>query len=172
MTGRKEPIRGRDNPAAAATRLSLLWALPEHAGEISRLHALAFPSAWDEAAIARLLGHPGSIALVGTHGNPPSLVGFALAQVAADEAEILTLAVRDDWRRQGLGLRLVEGIKRAAARSGARSLYLEVGDRNAAAQQLYRRSGFAETGRRKGYYAHAGSAPEDAVVLRCELAAS
>jgi ribosomal-protein-alanine N-acetyltransferase len=116
-----------------------------------------------------MLAHPGSIALVATEGNAMEIGGFVLAQIAADEAEILTLGVTEGWRRQGIGVRLVEGIKRAAIRAGANALFLEVADSNTAARDLYARTGFVETGRRKGYYTHAGAAPEDAVIMRCGL---
>ena len=151
--------------------MSLLWAVQPHAADIARLHAQMFPSAWDEASIGRLLAHPGSVALVAAHGNPSELGGFALAQIAADEAEILTLGVAEGWRRHGVGQQLVGGIARAAARGGARSLFLEVAESNAAARALYARAGFAEAARRAGYYQRPGAPAEDAIVLRKELVA-
>ena len=150
-------------------RLSLLWALPEHAEAISRLHTATFADGWDTAAIARLLDHPGSIALVASHGVPPNIGGFILARLAADEAEILTMAVTEDWRRKGVANRLVGGLKRGAQRGGAQSIFLEVAVSNAPAIALYTANGFAEVGRRKGYYARTGAPPEDAVVMRCNL---
>ena len=159
------PARG----ALDLRQLSLLWGLPEHAGPISQLHTSIFESGWDAAAVTRLLAHPGSIALVARHGVPPTMGGFALAQIAADEAEIHTLGVDPTWRRQGVANRLVQGIKRGAARGGARALFLEVAASNEPAMALYTRNGFAETGRRKGYYARSDSPADDAVVMRCEL---
>jgi ribosomal-protein-alanine N-acetyltransferase len=150
-------------------RVSLLWAVQGHVAAISRLHSEIFENGWDEAAISSLLHHPGSIALVATDGHPMEIGGFVLAQIAADEAEILTLGVSERWRRKGIGARLVEGIKRAATRAGAQSLFLEVAETNTAACGLYARAGFIEVGRRKGYYARADAAPEDAVVMRCAL---
>ncbi|MGE0701613.1 MAG: ribosomal protein S18-alanine N-acetyltransferase [Hyphomicrobiaceae bacterium] len=155
---------------AASPRLSLLWAVPSYAHEIARLHTVLFEAGWDEAAVQRLLAHPGSVALIARQGQQAEIGGFALAQVAADEAEILTLGVAEVWRRQGVGSGLVDGLKRAASRAGARRLFLEVGQSNEPARALYRRAGFEEAGTRKGYYARAGAAPEDAVVMRCELA--
>jgi ribosomal-protein-alanine N-acetyltransferase len=150
-------------------RLSLLWALPEHAEAISRLHGAAFDDGWDTAAVTTLLAHPGSVALVASHGTPPVIGGFALAQVAADEAEILTIAVTPQWRRKRVAARLVEGIKRGALRSGAKTLFLEVAASNEPAIALYRAAGFAEVSRRKDYYAKPDGQREDAVVMRCSL---
>ncbi len=153
-------------------RMSLLWAVQSHAADIARLHAQLFPSAWDEASVARLLAHPGSVALVAAQGNPSEVGGFALAQIAADEAEILTLGVTEGWRRQGVGQQLVGGIVRAAGRAGANALFLEVAASNAAARALYARAGFAEAGRRIGYYQRQGAAAEDAIVLKIDLPAA
>ena len=91
--------------------------------------------------------------------------GFILIRVVADEAEILTLAVRPAARREGLGARLVEAaVVRAAAR-GAERMFLEVAEDNVAARALYARTGFVEAGRRRGYYARADGSREDALVL-------
>lgn len=150
--------------------LSLLWATQEHAADIARVHASLFATPWDEAAVGRLLAHPGSIALLAGAGAPRAIGAFALAQVAADEAEILSLGVAEPWQRQGVATKLLDGIKRAAVRAGALSLFLEVAQSNAAALGLYGRNGFAETGRRAGYYAKADGTREDAVLLKCVLA--
>ncbi len=58
---------------------------------------------------------------------------------------------------------------RAAARAGARSLFLEVADGNVAARHLYAKAGFAEAGRRAGYYVRDGGAREDALILKVAL---
>ena len=164
----------RKSPAARpdASRVSLLWAVQGHAPAIAAMHAGLFDAPWDANAITALLAHPGSIALVATSGHPSNIVGFALAQTAADEAEIITLGVARDWQRVGVATRLVDGLKRAAAKAGARSLFLEVADSNAAARALYVRAAFAEAGRRKGYYARKDAPAEDAIVMRCALAES
>ena len=94
--------------------------------------------------------------------------GFILIRQVLDEAEILTLAVRPQARRAGLGGRLVGQGAVAAARAGAARLFLEVAEDNAAARALYDRAGFRLIGRRKGYYA---SGKTDALVLAFDLAA-
>lgn len=156
-------------PAQDLKHLSLLWALPDHAGEISRLHSLLFDDGWDADAVRRLLSNPGSVALMAAAGAPPTIGAFALAQVAADEAEVLSIAVDPTWQRQGVAVRLVEGVKRGASRGGAQTLFLEVAAGNAAAIALYQKTGFAEAGRRKGYYARPDGSREDAIVMRCAL---
>ncbi len=97
-------------------------------------------------------------------------VGFVMGQIAADEAEILSIGVAKDWQRIGLAKRLVEAVERAVKRAGAKRLFLEVAADNVGAQGLYAAAGFKEVGRRKGYYARKGSASVDALVLSKNLA--
>jgi tRNA threonylcarbamoyladenosine biosynthesis protein TsaB len=125
---------------------------------MARLHAVCFASSWSEEALRDLMESPGIIALV-------SPVGFILARVAADEAEILSIAVAPAARRGGLGAALAAHAAAQASAHGARTMFLEVSTVNDAAQALYRSLGFGETGRRKAYY----GASEDALVLRAEL---
>jgi ribosomal-protein-alanine N-acetyltransferase len=150
--------------------VSLLWAVPKHAAPIARLHASLFPKAWDVADINGLLANPGSIGLVAATAAPFTIGGFALAQVAADEAEILSIGVGGTWQRHGIGRRLVEGLMRAGAKAGARCIFLDVAPSNAAAVALYGKLGFAEAGRRKAYYTHADGSREDALQLAATLA--
>jgi len=151
------------------THLSLLWATPEHVAAISRLHATVFDDRWDESAVERLLSNPGSIALLASLSAPAVIGGFVLAQVAADEAEILSIAVTPEWRRKGVARRLVDAVKRGATRGGARALFLEVAASNANAIGLYARAGFAGSGRRRDYYTRKDGTREDAIVMRCEI---
>jgi len=149
--------------------VSILWASPEHAAELADLHASLFEAPWDAAAFVSLLNHPGSTAFFARAGAPPQTTGFILGQLAADEAEILTLGVGKDSQRHGIGRRLVEAVARAAKRAEARRLFLEVAQDNAAALALYKRLGFTEVGRRKGYYERAGAPSQDALTLALTL---
>jgi [ribosomal protein S18]-alanine N-acetyltransferase len=96
------------------------------------------------------------------------LIGFILVRIAADECEILSLAVDPERHRQGIGTKLVEAAARDAHGRGARAMFLEVDVNNAAATHLYRKRGFKEVGRRTGYYRICDSL-SDALILRCEL---
>lgn len=117
------------------------------------VHAASFPDEpWDAASFVRLLAQPGVFALA--EGER----GIVLGRVAADESEILTLAVVPENRREGIGSALLAAAKRRALREGARAMYLEVAETNVAALALYERSGFRPVGRRDRYYADGGSA--------------
>lgn len=138
------------------------------AARLAAIHAEAFDrpgdTPWSAAAFADLLTQAGVFAV-----EAPD--GFILMRVVADEAEILTLAVRPGARRGGQGGRLVgEGVLAAAAR-GATRVFLEVAEDNAAARALYDRAGFVEAGRRPGYYAAADGGRRDALLLALNLTA-
>lgn len=125
---------------------------------LAALHAASFDRPWDAAALGELIASPGVFLVAETDG-------FLLARVIADEAEILTLAVRPAARRAGTGRRLVEATVVQAAARGAARLFLEVAEGNVAARRLYEGAGFVEAGRRRGYYAHADGSREDALTL-------
>lgn len=139
----------------------MISATAAEAPALAALHEAAFPPAerWDAAAIATLLAMPGAFGL-----HAPGQ-GFVLARIAADEAEILTLAVAPQARRQGLGGALLAAAMAGAVARGAAAMFLEVSDRNAAARALYAAAGFTEAGRRRRYYADGA----DALVLRADL---
>jgi len=96
------------------------------------------------------------------------VAGYAIAHAAADEGEILNLGVAPSHRRQGIGVELVRAMMDALRARGARAVYLEVRDSNAAARALYERLGFREVGRRSRYYRRP---VEDAILLRAAISA-
>jgi [ribosomal protein S18]-alanine N-acetyltransferase len=155
--------------AAPSAAVSLLWSMPDDAGAIAALHATLFPTPWEGDAVKALIEHPASVSLIATLPGR-EIVGFVIAQIAADEAEILTIGVAADSQRQGIGRKLVEGTVRAAARAEARRLYLDVATSNTAGRALYAACGFSESGRRKAYYTLPGGAREDALLLARDLA--
>jgi [ribosomal protein S18]-alanine N-acetyltransferase len=149
---------------------SMLWASPDRAEEISALHAKLFDPAWDATAIRSFLEHPAATSLIAVAGSQKkSVIGFLIGQLAADEAEILSVGVSPDWQRVGLATGLLEGLVRAARRGDAKRIYLEVAEDNAAAIALYRKLGFTESGRRKRYYERPGGPSVDALTLVLDL---
>lgn len=141
-------------------------ALAGEADALAGVHAASFAAPWNGAEIAALLADEAAFGLV---VGPAAPVAFLIGRGAADEAEILTLAVRPDARRRGLGAALVEAAGREAARRGASALFLEVATDNVAALALYARCGLVPAGRRRAYYARGDGARVDALVLRRDL---
>lgn len=129
---------------------------------LSALHLRSFTDGWDAAALSALLEGPGVFAVLSEAG---AVEGFILMRVAADEAEILTLAVGKEHRRHGVASRLLEQASRQSARLGARRMFLEVSATNHAAASLYEAHGFGPVGRRMAYYEDGA----DALVLSAAL---
>lgn len=155
-------------PFRNVKHISLLWAAPERAGEVAALHERLFHEGWSEGSIKTLLEHPASTSLIAVAGDPKTIKGFVIAQLAADEAEILSIGVAPDWQRSGLGTRLIEGLIRASKRGEAKQVFLDVAEDNAAARALYAKLGFRELGRRRRYYKRPDGAV-DALTLALTL---
>jgi len=130
---------------------------------------VSFAHPWSAEEIAALLAAPSTLAVAALDPTNGRLRGFLIARVAADEAEILTLAVESQARRKGAGKALLREILRQAANAGARTMFLEVGADNASAIALYSQFDFVKVGQRAGYYRWEG-APATAVVMRRDLA--
>ncbi len=108
-----------------------------------------FGEAWTVSQCAGLMAMPG-VWLTIAH-DPDGIAGFALARIAADEAELLLLAVGRRAQRRGVGRVLVGRFDAIARARGAARVHLEVRDGNHAVN-LYRKSGFELAGRRPNYY--------------------
>ena len=82
-----------------------------------------------------------------------------------NEVHIATIATHPDFRRMGIGSRLLSHTLLQALEEGARSSFLEVRESNLAAQEMYRRFGYEEAGRRRRYYR---DNDEDAILMSLE----
>lgn len=137
----------------------------------ARLHRDSFvpmgERGWTRQDIAGLLASPGVAGLLLTASNAD--IGMAICRVAADEAELLTVAVDPCRRRCGAGRRLLAAVIERVRSDGARMLFLEVGADNPAAQALYRSLGFVAAGRRAAYYGRTGRPAADAIIMRLTL---
>lgn len=124
-------------------------------------------AAWSEGDYGNLLPADGTLCLVGEDTAQQRVVGFLLARTAADEMEVLNLAVAPPHRRQGIARRLLgEALARGHAQ-GVRQFWLELRASNHAALTFYQASGFVETRRRRNYYR---DPEEDAIICVCRLA--
>lgn len=94
--------------------------------------------------------------------TPGRIVGMSVVWLILDEAHVATIAVHPDYRRRGIGQRLLANALLSAQREGATLAYLEVRKGNLGAQALYQRFGFIEDGIRPHYYVDNG---EDAILM-------
>jgi len=146
------------NPQPVLTAVS-----PRDAPAIAALHAASFRRGWDEDEVYRLLIDPAVI----THRAliRRTLTGFIMSRLAADEAEILSVAISPTRRGRGLSRMLLDFHLRTLAGRAVRTVFLEVDEHNVPARRLYSRADFQEVGRRQGYY----DSGANALVLRRDL---
>jgi [ribosomal protein S18]-alanine N-acetyltransferase len=137
---------------AGGSHASVQIATPAWAEVMASIHASAFPPTQ--------LSLPGVTGLVHAHG------GVILVRLAADEAEILTLAVAPEARRRGIACQLILAAIQHLSALGATILFLEVSTSNTPALALYDRCGFRQVGQRRNYYLDG----TDALVLRRTIA--
>lgn len=122
-----------------------------------------FGEAWTLSQCAGLLPLPGVWLTLARDGEG-EVVGFALARLVADEAELLLLAVKPAGQRRGTGRILLEHFEDEAAARGAVRLHLEVREGNHALS-LYEQAGFGLVGRRRDYYSGRKGDRYDALTL-------
>lgn len=151
--------------SAGVHGIEIVEARPEDAASIAAMHARLFDEPWDPPSVARLIDRPAALAMLARTIETCAATGFVIAQVAADEAEILTIGVAPEWQRRGIARLLLRKLARKAAARGARHLYADAAVDNEPAIALYARLGFEPSGRRKAYYARRTTAPSDAVLL-------
>ena len=80
------------------------------------------------------------------------IVGFAGIKIILDEADIMNIAIKEDYRRQGIATLLLNHILDFCKEKGIKTIHLEVNEENFSAISLYQKLGFEECGRRKQYY--------------------
>jgi ribosomal-protein-alanine N-acetyltransferase len=133
---------------------------------MAAIHALCFetPRPWNAAEFEGFLSDPNCL----IHHRVDS--GFLIGRLIADEAEVLTLAVHPNTRRQGIARELMEVYVKDLRSKHAEQIFLEVVASNEAAIALYSGIGFAKAGRRPKYYRTPTGDLQDALILRADLA--
>lgn len=157
MTG---PAPGA-GPAGGPPAVTIRPATADDVPDIHRIEKASFSDPWTPGAFRAMLAQPAVLGLAAERDG--ALVGYALAVVVGDEAELANIAVAPGARGQGVGRTLLDALLDALRARGGATVFLEVRDSNEAAQALYRSRGFVSAGRRKGYYRRP---TEDALVMR------
>jgi ribosomal-protein-alanine N-acetyltransferase len=147
VTARLRPMRLADLPAVMVLEEELFapdtWTAAMYRDELSRTDTRWYLVAEDDGAV----------------------VGYAGLIAYPDEAHVATIGVTGARQGEGLGALLLDALLAEADHRGSPVVLLEVRADNEVAQGLYRRRGFAEIGRRRGYYQPSGA---DAVVMKRE----
>lgn len=140
--------------------------------DVADIHQASFSTGWTADEHAALAAQPGVTTLVSRRGNAFGSgrpVGFITFREAADEAELITLAVKPRHRRGGVGRSLVDAMLRQLYANRVASVFLEVGPENEDALSLYRRVGFRKVGERPSYYAHRAGPAKHALIMRLDM---
>ena len=119
--------------------------------------------AWSEKSVASELTNKLSLWLVALDGD--RVAGYVGSQTVCDETDMMNVAVTADYRRQGMGEKLVLALVKELKTMGSQCLTLEVRDSNTPARTLDEKLGFQQIGLRKNYYRNP---KEDAYILRKE----
>lgn len=139
------------------------------AAAVAAIHATGFAHPWSAREIADMLTAPANFGDVAASANRTKIGGFILSSLAADEAEILAIAVDPRYRGRGVGKMLMRRNLARAKAAGAAAMFLEVDKSNAAAIALYRGFAFQDVGERKGYYRRPDGGTATALILRAPL---
>ena len=138
------------------------------ASDLARIHAQGFYRGWPTAEFASFLSEADTPVYVACDAKR-RIAGFALVRIAADEAELLTIAVDPKWRGKKIGQALLKAVFDDLMMSPARRMFLEVSEDNTAAIKLYGKQGFAAISSRKGYYAKPDGSAATALVMARDL---
>lgn len=137
---------------------------PEHVAAVAEMERQCFSDPWSEKSVASELDNPLSLWLIAEADGV--VAGYVGSQTVLDSADMMNLAVSQDFRRQGIGEQLVNSLTEALAEKDVKTLLLEVRISNEPAKQLYQKLGFEIVGKRPRYYE---KPREDALILRKEL---
>ena len=137
------------------------------AARLAQLHGASFHRGWGESEFESMLTERNT--LVHRLRKGRKIIGFAVSRMAADEAEILSIAVAASHRGLGLSRELLLTHLGHLAGRGVRTVFLEVEESNQPARRLYQRAGFAIAGRRERYYRQASGEQLNALLMRRDL---
>ncbi|WP_458759109.1 ribosomal protein S18-alanine N-acetyltransferase [Afipia sp. TerB] len=142
-------------------------AVPRDAAALSALHRASFHRGWSAGEFEQMLSERNTLAHRLRLGG--QVAGFIVSRIAADEAEILSVAVAAKYRGRGLSRELLRTHLGYLAGYGLKTVFLEVEENNRPARALYERAGFQTVGRRERYYKDAGGEQLNALVMKRDL---
>ena len=129
------------------------------AADLAAIRSACFHNAWQENEFTELFNKPEIFCLI-----IPG-IAYALVQMIPPESELITIAVRPEYRRMGMAKNLFRQIWKLLGEHGIDTLHLEVNEELTAARALYESAGFLPVGRRPGYYQSSTGQTKDAILL-------
>lgn len=129
---------------------------------IYAVESACFEDSWTKEMLFEELESP--LCTVCTFLDGGEIAGYALARLAADEAELFRIAVMSGSRRRGAGFELLTTLHKKIKARGAAVCFLEVRSKNAPAVALYKKAGYEQIAVRRGYYGD-----DDALIMKKTL---
>ena len=133
---------------------------PADADEVAAVERECFSVPWSRESFWSEAANENTLYLTATIDG--KIVGYMGAWLLQGEAQITNIAVSPEYRRQGIGEKILSEFVTAIKQRNVTAMTLEVRPSNAAALALYAKFGFKDAGRRKGYYLDNG---EDAIIM-------
>ena len=137
--------------------------------QVQDIDEASFPTPWPKNSfLFELMDNKASLSWVAEieeAENKKTICGMLVSWLILDELHIGTIATHPEYRRRGIGLKLLTHVLKECKEKGTNVIFLEVREFNYAAQNLYKKIGFEQTGLRKKYYADTG---EDAFLMTLE----
>ena len=138
----------------------------ENIDEVFELEKLCFPDdPWGRVSFENEVDNPHSIFVTATDDKTEHIVGYGGVWLVCDNGDITNIAVHPDYRREGIGKKILDVMTDICKEKQISSITLEVRDGNLPAYNLYRKEGFVVNGRRKKYY----KGIDDAILMIKEL---
>ena len=134
---------------------------------LAQLHGASFHRGWGEGEFDVMLRERNTLVHRLRLGR--RVIGLAVSRMAADEAEILSIAVDAAYRGKGFSKNLLLTHLGHLAGFGVRRIFLEVEENNVPARRLYEKTGFGVVGRRERYYQQGSGEQLNALLMRRDL---
>jgi ribosomal-protein-alanine N-acetyltransferase len=136
--------------------MTIRAATDDDVAAVARLEEVCLgDDAWSPGLVAEGIGKrlpTVSYLVCSSDDGSEEVVGYAVASLAGDDVELQRIAVDPAYRRRGLAAALLAEVETMAVAAGGTRLLLEVRGDNTTATAFYENHGFAELGRRRGYY--------------------
>ncbi len=119
-------------------------------GQAAALEKKYFSQPWSEEGIRHYFENGQTLFIAAKHGK--KVAGYAAVLCAADEGNLVSIAVDEDFRNMGIAREILDILYEKLQENDIAKIFLEVRKSNKAAINLYKSEGFEETGTRKGFY--------------------
>ncbi len=146
------------------THISVRKTIPQDIEEIIDVERKTKAVTWNETMLKEELKNPDSYYFSAEHLG--KVIGYGGFKMIFDEIHIMTVSVLEDYRRCGIGTRIMNAVENSARELNAKKIFLDVRESNTCAKMLYDKLGFSTCGVRKKYYSDNN---ENAIVMTKDI---